>query len=124
MFIFLAFVAPWRLIRFKIMATDAIAVFMTAGNGDEADRIAELLVEKQLAACVQIIPLITSVYRWKGHVERQNEVLLIAKTVASNFAALENAVRAIHSYETPEIVAVPLTNGSGPYLEWLGENVS
>lgn len=103
---------------------DAIAVFMTAGNEDEANRIAELLVEKQLAACVQIIPRITSVYRWKGHVERQDEVFLIAKTVAQNFAALENAVRAIHSYETPEIVAVPITDGSPAYLEWLQENVS
>lgn len=103
---------------------DAIAVFMTAGNGDEANRIAELLVEKQLAACVQIIPRMTSVFRWKGTVERQNEVLLIAKTVASNFEALENAVRAIHSYETPEIVAVPLTEGSPAYLEWLQDNVA
>ncbi len=103
--------------------TDAIAVFMTAGDADEASRIAEMLVEKQLAACVQIIPRITSVYRWKGHVERQNEALLIAKTVVSHFAALESEVQKLHSYETPEIVAVPLTDGSAPYLKWLLESV-
>lgn len=106
------------------MPTEAITVFMTAGDGGEADRIADLLVEKQLAACVQIVPRITSVYRWKGQVERQNEVLLIAKTVASKFAALETAVRAIHSYEVPEIVAVSVTDASQTYLTWLQENVS
>ena len=103
---------------------DAIAVFMTAGDHDEATRIAEMLVEKQLAACVQILPVMESVYRWQGKVERQNELLLIAKTTAPNFTALESAVRALHSYETPEIVAVPLTDGSPAYLKWLQENVA
>ena len=98
---------------------DAIVVFMTAANGDEAARLAEMLVEGHLAACVQILPQIESVYRWLGSVERQSEVLLIAKTVRSKFAALELEVRALHSYETPEIVAVPLAACSAPYLEWL-----
>ena len=104
--------------------TDAIAVFMTAGNRDEALRIAEVLVEKKLAACVQVLPQMDSVFRWQGKIERQNEVLLIAKTVSTKFAALEKAVRANHSYEMPEIVAVPITEGSRPYLEWLSDNVS
>ena len=106
------------------MATDAIAVFLTAPNTEEAAQLAEMLVGKQLAACVQILPEIASVYRWQGKIERQREVLLIAKTVSSKFAALEREVRAIHSYETPEIVAVPLTAGSASYLAWLRASVT
>lgn len=104
-------------------ASDAIVVFMTAANSDEASRIAELLIDKNLAACVQILPEIQSVYRWKGEIERQSEILILAKTVQSKFSELETQVRAVHSYETPEIVATPLTNGSKPYLEWLSANV-
>ena len=83
-----------------------------------------MLVEHRLAACVQILPEMESVYRWQGKIERQKEVLLIAKTTKSRFEELERKVRAIHSYETPEIVALPLTAGSPPYLEWLGSNVN
>ena len=96
---------------------------MTATDGDEAHRLAETLVEKRLAACVQIIPRISSIFRWQGSVTHANEVLLIAKTVKSKFAELEDAVRAIHSYDTPEIVAVDLTAGSRPYLDWLNATV-
>ena len=106
------------------MATDAIVVFMTAAEGQEAVRLADALVEKRLAACVQILPDMRSVYRWQGKVERQREVLLIAKTVSSRFEELEKEVRALHSYETPEIVAVPLLAGSAPYLAWLETSVS
>ena len=102
---------------------DAIVVFITAANKDEAARLAEMLVEGRLAACVQILPGVESVYRWQGQVERQEEVLLIAKTLAVKFNELEREVRALHSYETPEIVAVSLEAGSGPYLEWLRGSV-
>jgi periplasmic divalent cation tolerance protein len=102
----------------------AIAVFITTPSREEAARLAEMLVEKQLAACVQILPEMESVYRWQGQVERQREVLLIAKTVRSKFAQLESEVRSLHSYETPEIVAFPLTAGSRPYLDWLSASVS
>src|SRR5882762_5687511 len=84
--------------------SNAIVVFMTAADREEAARLAEMLVKAQLAACVQILPEIESVYRWQGKIERQPEVLLIAKTVRSRFAELEQAVRSIHSYETPEII--------------------
>ena len=104
-------------------AEDAIAVFMTAANRGEAARLAEMLVEKHLAACVQILPEMESVYRWQGKVERQSEVLLIAKTTGAKFEELEKEVRALHSYEMPEIVAVQLTAGSSPYLEWLKTSV-
>ena len=102
----------------------AIVVFMTAANSEEAGRLADKLVSKRLAACVQIMPEMESVYRWQEKIERQREILLIAKTVSSKFAELEREVVALHSYETPEIVAFPLTAGSGPYLEWLSSSVA
>jgi periplasmic divalent cation tolerance protein len=103
---------------------DAIVVFMTAANGEEATRLAEMLVGAHLAACVQILPEMESVYRWQGRIERQSEVLLLAKTTRARFEELEREVRALHSYDTPEIIAVPLVAGSAPYLEWLNKSVS
>ena len=100
-------------------AADAIIVFMTASNGEEAARLAEMLVGAHLAACVQILPEMESVYRWQGTVERAPEVLLLAKTIRSKFEELEREVRALHSYDTPEIIAVPVVAGSMPYLEWI-----
>ena len=104
--------------------TEAIVVFMTAANGDEARRIANHLVESRLAACVQILPQIESVYRWKDEVQRDREVLILAKTTSAKFEELERAVRAIHSYETPEILAVPAADVSEPYRKWLESNVA
>ena len=92
---------------------------MTAANGEEAARLAELLIGAHLAACVQIFPEMESVYRWEGKIERQAEILLLAKTTRSKFEELEREVRALHSYETPEIIALPIVAGSTPYLEWL-----
>ncbi|MGH9959879.1 MAG: divalent-cation tolerance protein CutA [Pyrinomonadaceae bacterium] len=103
---------------------DAIVVMMTASDRDEARRLADMLVAREMAACVQMIPGMQSVYRWEGKIEEQDEILLIAKTVAAKFAELEKEVRAMHSYETPEIIALPVTAGSERYLEWLTVNVS
>ena len=103
------------------MDDDPIVVFMTAANGEEATRLADMLVGAHLAACVQILPEMESVYRWQGKIERQSEVLLIAKTTRGKFDDLEREVRALHSYDTPEIVAVPIVIGSAPYLEWLSK---
>jgi periplasmic divalent cation tolerance protein len=100
-----------------------IVVLMTAGNREEANRIAEALVSARLAACVQILPEIQSVYRWQGEIARESEVLLLAKTTRASFAELDRAVREIHSYETPEIVALPVTAVSEPYLKWLVDEV-
>jgi periplasmic divalent cation tolerance protein len=96
---------------------------ITAANVAEAARLAEMLIDAQLAACVQILPPMDSVYRWKGAVERATEVLLIAKTARSKFGDVERKVRALHSYETPEIIALPITAGSAPYLEWLSTSL-
>lgn len=103
--------------------SEAIVVFMTAANGEEAARLADMLVGAHLAACVQILPEIESVYRWEGKIERQSEVLLLAKTTKSKFDDLEREVRALHSYDTPEIIAVPVTAGSAPYLQWLDDSL-
>ncbi len=92
---------------------------MTAGSREEASRLAEMLVGARLAACVQMLPEMESIYHWQGQVERAPEVLLLAKTTAACFVELEREVRALHSYDTPEIVALPVTAVSAPYLEWL-----
>lgn len=97
---------------------------MTTPNREEAARLADMLVGAGLAACVQIFPEIESVYRWQGKIERQSEVLLLAKTLQFKFAEFERQVRAIHSYETPEILAIPITSASAPYLEWLAGNIA
>jgi periplasmic divalent cation tolerance protein len=104
--------------------SQAIVVFMTAANPGEAQRIAEHLVNAQLAACVQVLPGMESVYRWKNEVQREKEVLMMAKTTAAKFAELEQRVRAMHSYETPEIVAVPITAVSEPYRVWLFDSIA
>jgi periplasmic divalent cation tolerance protein len=103
--------------------TDAVVVLMTCADQAEATRLAEMLVGAQLAACVQLLPQTESVYRWQGTIRRDTEVLLIAKTTAANLSELEREVRALHSYETPEIVALPVIGGSAPYLEWLAASV-
>lgn len=103
---------------------DPIIVFMTAANGEEATRLADMLIGAHLAACVQILPEMESVYRWEGKIERQSEILLIAKTSAGKFADLEREVRALHSYDTPEIIALPILAGSTPYLTWLRESLN
>ena len=99
--------------------SEAIVVFMTAANAEEARRIAERLIETHLAACVQILPEIESVYRWRNEVQREKEVLLLAKTTDDRFDDLEKEVRGMHSYETPEIVAVPVNRISEPYRAWM-----
>lgn len=104
-------------------SADAVVVLMTAGSREEAVRLADILVVARLAACVQILPEIESVYHWEGKVERSAETLLLAKTTTANFEPLEVMVRSLHSYETPEIIALPITAASAPYLEWLTTNV-
>lgn len=101
---------------------EAIVVLMTAGSGEEAARLAEMLVGSRLAACVQIMPQMESVYHWDGAIKRDAEILLLAKTTRANFADLEREVRALHSYQTPEIVALPIIKASAPYLAWLKAN--
>jgi periplasmic divalent cation tolerance protein len=100
----------------------AIVVLMTAGSQEEATRLAEMLVGAHLAACVQILPQMESIYRWKGEVHRAPEFLLLGKTTAACFDELEREVRALHTYDTPEIIALPVAHVSAPYFEWLTSN--
>lgn len=102
--------------------SQSMMVLITAASGEEATRLAEMLVASHLAACVQILPQMESIYRWQGKIERATEVLLFAKTTRARFALLEREVRSLHSYETPEIIALPIVEGSPAYLEWLAKN--
>ena len=102
----------------------AIVVLTTAGTAAEADAIATALVERQLAACVQIIGPVASIYRWQGVVERSEERLLLVKTTDVAYAQVDAAIRELHSYECPEVIALPIDAGSENYLAWLREQVS
>src|SRR5687767_10113788 len=103
---------------------DFIVVYVTAGSADEADRLARSLVDERLAACVNRIKSVQSVYRWQGKVEQSEEELLIIKTSRDRFAALEKRVRELHSYAVPEVIALPVIEGSSNYLKWLKEQVT
>jgi periplasmic divalent cation tolerance protein len=111
------------------MASKAVAnkivVLVTCGSVKEARTIARALVQGKLAACVNILPsAVESIYRWKGKVESAKEFLLVIKTARKQFAAVEFEVRRLHSYDVPEIVALPIASGSRDYLSWIAESVS
>jgi len=97
---------------------DCVQVLTTAGSEEEAARIASLLVEKKLAACVQVVGPIVSRFRWEGAVEEEREWQCLAKTTVAAYDAVEAAIREVHSYDEPEIVA-----GSPGYLAWIEQNV-
>jgi periplasmic divalent cation tolerance protein len=99
--------------------TDKIVVFTTCGSEEEARRLAAMLIEKHLAACVNITAPLTSVYRWKGVVEESREWLLIVKSRRERFEQLRLALESAHSYELPEVLAIPVVDGSPNYLAWL-----
>jgi periplasmic divalent cation tolerance protein len=102
---------------------DYLQVLTTVGSEEEAQTIAAALVERRLAACVQVTGPIASTYRWQGEVERAREWLCLIKTEASRYAELEAAIRKLHSYEQPEIIATPIVAGSRGYLGWIADNV-
>jgi periplasmic divalent cation tolerance protein len=103
--------------------TDKIVVFSTCGSADEAEQLARRLVEKHLAACVNIISPVRSFYRWKGAVEDSTEWLLMIKSSRHLFAAVRAVLEAAHSYEVPEVIAVPVVEGSPNYLSWLEQEL-
>lgn len=104
--------------------TDVRVVLVTCKDEDQADRIARDLLEKRLAACVNLVPQIRSLYVWQGKLEESREVMLVAKTRQDLVKRLEAAVRASHSYECPEIVSMPVDQGFEPYLAWVRESTS
>lgn len=101
---------------------EEIVIFITAPSEDEAARIARSLVEARLAACVNIVRNARSIYAWQGNVEDDSEALMIVKTRKSLFNALSVKVRELHSYDVPEIIALPVIDGSEEYLAWLKES--
>jgi len=104
--------------------SEYIAIFVTASSGQEAETIAKELVGSRLVACANIFPEIRSIFRWKGEVQKEQEVFLIMKSRTALFDRIEQRVRELHSYEVPEIVAVPIVKGSPPYLDWVGEETA
>ena len=104
--------------------TDKIVVLTTCESEEQAQRIAKHLVEKRLAACVTIVPGARSVYRWKGAIEEASELLLVIKTRRELFAALSSELASVHTYEVPEVIALPIVDGSEDYLAWLDRETS
>lgn len=99
--------------------TDAIVVLVTAPSAEKAAEIARALVDDELAACVNVLPGMRSIYRWQGAVHDEPEVLMLVKSVRERFAAIRERVLALHPYEVPEVIALPVDSGSEPYLDWL-----
>ena len=99
--------------------TDKIVVLSTCDTEEEAKRVAHHLVEQRLAACVNILPGARSMYRWKGKTEEAAEWLLLIKSSRDLFPALRAELQKVHSYEIPEVIALPIVDGSEPYLSWL-----
>jgi periplasmic divalent cation tolerance protein len=104
--------------------TDKRIVLTTAGSEEEARRIARHLVENRLAACVNILPQIRSIYRWQNNVDEAQEWLLMVKTTVAAFPSVRDAIGKIHSYDLPECICLSAEDGSPPYLQWISDSVT
>ena len=104
--------------------TDKILVLTTTGSEQDARKIARELVERQLAACVNIIPRIHSIYRWQEKIEESEEYLLVIKTTAENFPRTREAIEELHSYDLPECISIQIAEGSEAYLSWINSSVA
>lgn len=101
--------------------TDYVQVLTTAGSEEEAQRLSSALVERRLAACVQVVGPVSSRYRWQGEIEEATEWQCVAKTEARLYPRVEAAIREVHSYDEPEILATPVVAGSAGYLKWVSD---
>ena len=104
--------------------SNARIVLTTAGSQEEARKIAHALVDRRLAACVNIVPQVESIYRWQGKVESAAEWLLVIKTQASTFEKVRTTIKELHSYDLPECVMLEVAAGSQEYLDWIAENTT
>jgi periplasmic divalent cation tolerance protein len=104
--------------------SNPVVVLSTVGKAEDAERIAQVLVEKRLAACVNVVPGVFSLYRWQGKVEREVERLLIIKTTRERFRDLRKALLKLHPYALPELLVLPVVGGHVPYMQWVIESVS
>lgn len=105
------------------MSTDLCLVYMTASSAEEARKIGETLVEEQLAACVNLIDGMTSIYRWEEKLQHDTETVIIAKTTEGLVGALTDRVKALHSYDCPCVVSLPIDNGSNEFMNWILNSV-
>ena len=106
------------------MVDECCVVLVTAPSREVADQIATTVVEERLAACCNVVPSITSIYRWKGELCRDDEALLVIKTRRKCFEALRARIVELHSYDVPEVIALPIVDGYAPYLQWISEETS
>jgi periplasmic divalent cation tolerance protein len=104
--------------------SDVLVVYCTVPDASAADAVAGAVVGARLAACVNVVPGLTSIYRWKGKIERDSELLLLMKTTAGRLDALTAAVKAAHPYDVPEVLAVPAAGGSADYLRWVADETA
>ena len=104
--------------------TDKVVVLVTSGSLPECEKIATALVEKRLAACVNVVPNIRSFYRWEGKIQDDQEFLMIVKTFRGRFSELRAEVERLHSYQVPEIICLPIVEGAAAYLQWVEECVT
>jgi periplasmic divalent cation tolerance protein len=104
------------------MNLSPLLILCTCPDQVTAERIAETLVGERLAACVNLVPGLTSVYRWEGQIQRDTELLLLIKTRAAVYPLLEARIRELHPYQTPEIIALPIQTGAAAYLDWIADN--
>jgi periplasmic divalent cation tolerance protein len=104
--------------------TDKIVALSTCASTEEAARLARALVEKRLAACVNVVEGVRSVYRWQDAIEEEPEVLLVIKTSRELFEELKTEIERLHSYEVPEVIALPVVDGAERYLAWLGRELA
>jgi periplasmic divalent cation tolerance protein len=103
--------------------SDAVVALMTAPDMATAEMIARALVEESLAACCNLLPQARSIYRWEGAIEQADEIVVMIKTTASRFEAMRDRVVELHPYDVPEVIALPITDGHAPYLEWVRSSV-
>ena len=103
--------------------TDKVVVLTTCSSAEEAGRIAQALVERRLAGCVNVVSSLRSVYRWEGRVKEEAEILLVIKTTRALFDQVRRAVEKLHSYQVPEVICLPVIDGAPNYLNWLGAAV-
>ncbi len=105
------------------MIKNAVLVLVTCSSVKEADKIVDALLGKKLISCASILPGVKSKFRWKGNIEKAEEIIIMAKTRAPKFAALDKEVRRVHSYEVPEVIALPIIAGSDKYLNWIADSL-
>jgi len=105
------------------MTDQAILIYCTCPDINSGQQIAQALVEENLVACVNLLPQMLSIYRWQGKLQQDSECLLLMKTIQSQFTAIQNRVRQLHSYELPELISVPINDGLPEYIDWIAQSI-